>query len=672
MFLRFKTHRKRVSLSFLTVVCASLLSFAIPSAPVFAADPSAATEVAAGAAQGACPTTGAQPSVCPAKGVAEATKSIWDKIVTPSLKLVAVKSLIDFAQYASNRIAYEAAVYVANGGPGEGSMFYRKSAKDAFVGFGKDIAGQAIADLSDITQSSFGLNLCVPPDPIIRLNIQLSIKQAYTSTKPRCDFDQVTSSWNKVVADTAGAFKDPTARNGFLFNKLAAGLSPNSNQLGATIGFLNATNEQAQKDAQIKLAEQIGSIPIGGFTNVKDLVTGQTKTPAAIVAQQFNDQLKEAKGDQNKIKPSDVLANPDVWYGLLNMSVSTFTNTLTSQLFNRVYKGLFAPSPVSTDPFNTELAGSAGSLDASKASLSQIFAAKPVANPQYDQLSEFSQCPPEGVVNRGLNDCVIDASVVGAIARGGGVGGITVKEAVEQGVLRGDWPLISPENIAANQDRLCYTYGFCYGNLVKLRKARIISIGWELAAAKNSVSNPKTLKQVMDAFHDCNDQGQMDAAHPWCHMIDPNWVLKAPETQCRAMVNGDIRVSAQAAGRQSVCADSPTCIGEDSTGACTQGFGYCVQEKNIWRVPGDACAPQDATCLSFRNTSDGKQVSYLLNTVDSADCSQTTAGCAWYKVNKVEKDDGTFDWTASYAAESAVPPRVTRNCAVPGGVVKEH
>lgn len=652
----FKKIRQRIGRGlvfvFLIGIISSGLALSAPT-PVLAVDPGGVTQVIADAAQGACvnPSPGAAP--CVAKGVSETSKSLWDKIITPSLKMIAVKSLIDFVSFASNRIAYEAAVYIANGGPGEGSMFYNKSVTEGFGDLTKDIAGEAFGNLSDITKGAFGLDLCVPPNPLLRLNLQLSIKQNYTVQKPKCDFDSVTSQWGQVVSDaTALLENDKDARDTFLFNKFAEGLKPGNNELGASIGFLQATNEEAQKTAQLETAAKIGSIPIGGFTNVKDLVTGQTKTPAAIVATQFADQLKAAKGDENKIKPGDVLANPDVWYGLLNMSVSTFTNTLTSQLFNRVYKGLFSPQPENADPFNTELAGgSGGSTSASKADLSGIFTATPVANPQFDLLGEFAQCPPDGTGNRGLNSCVIDVSVVSAISRGGGSGSLTVQEAIDQKVLNGDWPLISPKDQSANQDRLCYTYGFCYGNLVKLRKARIISIGWELAAEKNSLNNPKSLKEIVAGFNDCNEQGQIDASHPWCHLIDPNWVLKAPESQCRASVNGEIRVSAQAAGRQSVCADAPTCIGEDSTGKCVQGFGYCVQEKNIWRVKGDECPAQYATCLTFANTHSGKAASYLLNTVDNANCTKQNAGCLWNKTQKVADQAGVFQWftgTASY------------------------
>ena len=44
-----------------------------------------------------------------------------------------------------------------------------------------------------------------------------------------------------------------------------------------------------------------------------------------------------------------------------------------------------------------------------------------------------------------------------------------------------------------------------------------------------------------NGFNGCNfgnPDNLADAGHPYCRMIDPNWVIKYPETQCRAQVYG--------------------------------------------------------------------------------------------------------------------------------------
>src|SRR5690606_13792496 len=113
----------------------------------------------------------------------------------------------------------------------------------------------------------------------------------------------------------------------------------------------------------------------------------------------------------------------------------------------------------------------------------------------------------------------------------------TVRTAMEQGMLHGDWPLIPASDVARNQDPYCYTQGYCESNLKKLRAARIIPIGWEIAASESN--GRTTLKAVVDGFNDCNDQGAKDAQHPYCRLIDPDWVLRAPLAQCRALGYGE-------------------------------------------------------------------------------------------------------------------------------------
>ena len=184
---------------------------------------------------------------------------------------------------------------------------------------------------------------------------------------------------------------------------------------------------------------------------------------------------------------------------------------------------------------------------------------------------------------------------------------------------------------------------------MKLRKARVVPIGWELAASRNNANNPATLQEIIDGFDNCTDQGTIGPASAsngdakWCHLIDPNWILKYPDSQCRAVANGEIRLSSLSPGRSSVCVDMPSCIGENNDGVCTDGYGYCVQEKNAWRFRGDECPAQYASCLAFTNVDTSENAAYLVNTVDYSVCNQENAGCLWYRTNKYFDDAGTTD-----------------------------
>ena len=164
-------------------------------------------------------------------------------------------------------------------------------------------------------------------------------------------------------------------------------------------------------------------------------------------------------------------------------------------------------------------------------------------------------------------------------------------------------------------------------------RIRESSVGWESAeSSANNSQSPVTLKEVVDNFHNCNadnPESPIDQNHPWCRLIDPNWVLKYPETMCKAQVPSQTLIAKNTDMRAEVCVDTPSCIQEDENGNCTGGFGYCTREQNIWRFGGDTCPVQYASCLSFTSRL-GQAANYQTNTVDFADCDGENAGCLWY------------------------------------------
>ena len=588
----------------------------------------------------------APPTECPSAVTGEMIKVAKDDVIGPALKLAAVQAVLNFSTFVANRVAYEAAVFIANGGPGQGSMFYKKTSSEAWATLGNDIAGAAVDNVNDFLTKGPGINfnICAPPNPLITLALKLSIKQSYQPQKPVCNFDQMKNNWGKVWADASALLTNKDdALNSFLLQTAQKALAPGSNELsaGISLNFLVANQVQQKKTNLIN--QQNAS---KGFTDVTDIITGNVKTPSSVLQQSFQDNLGKIDSQGNKITAGDILSSSGAWTQLAVVATSTFANTLTSQLLNKVYKGLFDTSADPGTVFNVEGLGSASELEASKKQFASVFAPSTIAISDNNVLQEFSSCPSDGSLNRGLEQCVIDSQLAAAFTQASANAGValTVQQAITSDALHGDWPLISPRS-TKNEEINCYTGAYCYGNLVKLRKARAISVGWEMAAAsnQNSVNKPITLKEVVAGFYNCNTQGMLDATHPWCHLIDPNWVLKIPDSICRATVTGEIPVSQALPGRQSYCADAPTCIGEDSTGKCVKGYGYCVEEKNVWRIKGDICPQQFATCLSFTNTTTKTQSTFLLNTVDSSICSDTNAGCSWYRTQKHLDDHGTKD-----------------------------
>ncbi|NCS71822.1 MAG: hypothetical protein GW775_00955, partial [Candidatus Magasanikbacteria bacterium] len=90
---------------------------------------------------------------------------------------------------------------------------------------------------------------------------------------------------------------------------------------------------------------------------------------------------------------------------------------------------------------------------------------------------------------------------------------------------------INPRN-SLNTDSRCFQNAYCYSNLQKLRKVRILPIGPEISALKADPDNPSawTLGTVVANFETCRfDEvsGRVipDVTKPYCHLIDPNWVI---------------------------------------------------------------------------------------------------------------------------------------------------
>jgi hypothetical protein len=604
----------------------------------------AIVEAAAGASEGSC--SGMSP--CPGKGIKENLRTISGKIISPAFRIALIQALLNLSQFVLDRLAYEAAVAIASGGPGEGSLFYKKEPAEAFKTLGLEVAGEAVGMLSELSSKELGIkyNICDPGEvnPAVSLMLAIGIKQKYKPAEPKCDIMEVGANWSAFFTNAYQTISDPQMRKDAILSKFAESLKPGNNELTATLRLNIAIDEEVREAKLTQFLQQNEK----EYKPVTDFISGNVKTPSATLQQNFETQLEKAGNKGEQIKVGELVNAGELIGGLALTTASTFTNTLLSTLLNRVYTGLFDTESDAIDPFNIETPGGGG-REAAQERFASIIATNPIATTEYNALSDFVVCTAEGVTNRGLYNCVMDVNFLAAVSRGtsGAQAAVTVQEAIDEGLLNGDWPVIGPDNLAANQDPLCYTYGYCYGNLVKLRKARVIPVGWEFAALRNDVNNPATLQEVIDGFNNCTEDGTIGPASAtnsdskWCHLIDPNWVLKYPETQCRAVGIGDIRLSTLSPGRNSSCVDAPSCIGENNDGECADGYGYCVQEKNVWRFRGDECPEQYATCLAFKNVDSGENVAYLVNSVDYSVCNQNNAGCLWYRTGKYLEDAGT-------------------------------
>lgn len=305
--------------------------------------------------------------------------------------------------------------------------------------------------------------------------------------------------------------------------------------------------------------------------------------------------------------------------------------------------------------------------------------------------------------------------------------GLTVQEALNQNLLNGQKTVgFTSKGIEASD-------GYPYRSLQYLRKYRIIPVGWELASqySYSFSNNDLTLKTLTEQFamcaqdsnhyvcseslKSCNPNliartcnagtnvgnacttnsecpgtdsngvaaicnppqcgpGERCGASPYCGLVDPNWVLKAPQTFCRRQGAGEEIIAKEFVcdknnvrnidgeplnpsstdsvddgvpncvqdeiknlfpdiGRWVItrntdtCADTQSCIKEDDDGTCL-AYGYCVQERQTFKFDGDQCDAENVSCQTYTD-SKGRSVSYLARNLDTS-CGPDDVGCQWY------------------------------------------
>ncbi|MBI2550800.1 hypothetical protein HYV73_00440, partial [Candidatus Uhrbacteria bacterium] len=627
-----------VSLGLLAAVFVSLAPSRSPALADHTPKPHGMGQVVAGAkaASGTCETFFGNP--CEAIG--EYFEAFGDLIFGPQMKAVLLTTLMDTLDYVSDKVAFDFATTIVSGGAGQRGLIHDESYKSYGEELMAGVAGEAMGSLSANIENltDIDLGLCTPPDPLLKLGLQLGVQSQYSKRKPKCDWRTIKKNYDQFASSVGENFSG----DNFL-RQVAQGMGPGQNSLSFAIGFNIKVQDKALNLKSANFLERLGD---GPFKPVKDMLTGKIKSPSQALHTQMNTLMEKQNYTPDKAFEA-AMANIDIFPMMVKKFYSVFFNTLVSGLIQKVYTGLFAPdtSKDSFDPFNIEFASISDSSTAAS-TYSSLISAQPVALENFNISTTFATCPIGQGLTRGIDNCVMDAAFLSAVNRK-----LTLREALDPAsgpLLHGDWPLIPPSDAGRNQDPFCYQYGFCYGNLVKMRKARLIPVGWEIAAAANSVTNPDSLQDIMDEFDNCPGK--------YCHLIDPNWVLKAPPTQCDAQTFGEQLASSEAGARMAACADMTSCVAEDANGNCIAGYGYCTQEKNIWRFRGDACPSQYASCVSFNNAASGQQANLLLDTVDFGPCNSSNGGCFWNRENKfldthgnADPADDTYEWLPSGA-----------------------
>lgn len=597
--------------------------------------------------------------ICTDVGQYEAAIGKIKKKIDYQLTFAAYLGLLNAATYFAQTIAYDTAEWAANGFKGQAPGIYT----DPFGTYTKNLALNAVGEFmgtfsEKFTQGVIGVDLCRPPNfPQLALDIAIGLPgfelNAVQRPRPKCAWTTVVSNWEQSYQSLSNAESLTNIRANF-----SSGGNDVSFAVGSHLAFFNAVGEARYNGIQERILGQ-------GYKDVTNFISGNIETPAQTVQRSIENQVIENPAMAQNTNTGALMSNAFElgWVQLGVVTASTFTNVLLSRLLQKVAKGLIKSDGSGSGGLNllNPLAATLGGT-----SPQEIFASQfsdlltPRVNraDAQDLLTELAACPTDG---RTKWNCAMDESLAAALRQGGG---LTVRQAIDQGFINDNWELIPSTRLRDNQDPTCRSRAFCVANLRKLRLSRVLPVGWELAA--DSPVNQQscaasqgcvTLGEVISKFDDCSDAGSLDEEHPYCHLIDPNWVLTVFPAQCQTQGYGN-QLIAGTSQRLQECQDTATCLERDKDGNCTGGYGFCMAEQTFWQFDAPTCREQFASCRTFQpRGQNAKPVSYLRSTLDYGSCNESNVGCMWYATRR--NPAGT-DTDSAWAA-TTTPPFTTRS-----------
>lgn len=510
-----------------------------------------------------------------------------------------------------NRVALDAAKYVASAGEGQKPTYVVEDFSD----YWKNIGDAAAGDFIDGLGKAWEVDLCQPPSPSIQAKIGLGLVQTIAPSKPNCTLSNLVNNYSSAYE----RFK--AMESGDYLKGIKTTFDPGGSELSGAFTLFGRTVEVGEQATD---EEKTKNLISQGWLDVRNIAGKLRGTPGS--AQEDLSNIKKAQVDNIFVSTGDALVD----------AANTFLNQLAYESFQRIMREINKGKSTSQALDITKLSSSGfeSLIQYGEAVIGEKLAS--VVKPRFDVrsdysiLAELSICPDKD--NPGPNNCVIDDNFSQAVAEK-----ITVGEALEKGYLHGDWQ-ISGDNKAES------VYSTRSASI--LRKYRIVPLGWEQAFNTAAINGYKaTFQDLVSCFSADDNYSQFSSDFnknnvSWCEgLVDPNWVLKAPLNSCaKEGIGGQIlssyisptinnEISSLIIARATdYCADDQTCIKEKTDGSC-ELYGYCNEEKRTWRFNSDSCEAVYNTCQTFTNATDNQTLSFLENTLDYSTCDANNVGC---------------------------------------------
>ncbi|MDD3284154.1 MAG: carbohydrate binding domain-containing protein, partial [Patescibacteria group bacterium] len=449
-------------------------------------------------------TAHAQVVVDPTNLAAKIANFVWDKVNWVYTKVY--KDIVSIAfkkglQTYMNMLAQEAAKSVVGGGPGQKALWTTDGWKD-FNKKAGDAAGASFIDqISKGIASSTGvfIDVCEPPGGLdVKLGMQLKLSKYSLSgssplAEPRCSLDDMKKKWGSLADKLRD---DPSSLVKLNGNSLAQ-LTGDSSSYAAMnfvkdmvkvkesdIQYVNMTELSfAQFAEEAKKIAELNRINPDSAKPATAIITGGIKKPAQVSEEDLAAIRAETK-KVSEISTGSMAAD----------TANIFLNTLVSEGLNKLVQRLFeslAPQPEYTPLISEEdqpygdysintIKGPLDVINRIFESISRIsynLTAKDI-----DIITELETDMGDDIISS-LNNGSIDSEFAQLLRKAQSGDGLSLKEAVDANYLKKDrfFGFIDI-NSSASVREPSLEEGYSYTSMQKLRKARIIPVGWELAA----------------------------------------------------------------------------------------------------------------------------------------------------------------------------------------------
>lgn len=501
-------------------------------------------------------------------------KDAWiylrDKVLVRTAKIAYKNALRNFL----GQMAQKTATWLASGNSGKEPLFTTESWKDFQTG----IVETTIVDTLDILSSDngfFEFNVCQPSDLNFAFSLQYTQFKTPTSTaaggihKAKCDFQDMKKSWTDFRNTLAKSYGSTAAFTETMSNAF----EPTQQNVGIKLKIDQSITSRIQDKKTQQFLQRLEN---QGLSPITSPITKAIKTPAKIV------------GNQAATLPANAAVSESTPTGdIVADAMGIFTNTLMSKLMERWLKDATGgqgnnPSG-SNSPFvpppgapTTPLSPGQNNTENQFAGLA---ATNPLGNGTIAITESIATC--SNSKQPSSKECVVEPEFLSALEQE-----LTVGQALEKNYLHGNY-VVGWQAGTGSQDQRQpgYLNGYSYRSLVILRTHRIIPASWELAAWYAKLNNKTvTLDWLVHCFEepnhpddpfypeDCVDNALGTSSYPgynpYYHLVDPNWVLKSPETYCAKIGYGYEEVG----GENDYSCDednvSCTCPETDITNCC--------------------------------------------------------------------------------------------------------